>query len=455
MDFGRNPEDIVKDLRVKHYVLPDWHGKLELEYDPKKHPIFTDVNYLDNPSKKVKLCRVACGWQKLATKRMSELIFGIQAKRVWRVDTDEHRRAAKLIEGIFAKNRIDSVNLDRAKKLYCSCQFTTIWYNQVADTVYGGEKSYHKIRCKTYSPKDGDNLYPLFDEYDDLIALSIEYARTVGDVTTTYFETFTANMHMRWRKDEQGWAEDMAAEKVKIGKIAGVYMKRDEPIWEDESNNVYEVEWSLSRNGNYIKKNSKPNWVVRCDKSELENFRREEDTDTTSRNVLYYPENAKVGFETWQQSVDALKFQNETIRRNFFMQLQLPDMSFESMKTTPMSGESRKMMFIDSELKVLDESGAWIDTLYRECMVVKEFAKLAVPSLASAIDSLELEEIIITPYRIRDDNEKITNLTTATGGKAVMSQRTAIAKLGEVDDVDEEIKQINQEEAASLEEMAF
>lgn len=460
MDVNRNAADIIEDLKVKYVQVPSWGGKLEKEYNPKQHPIYTDPSYKmgDKPDKGIRMCRVSCGWQKLASKRMSELVFGIPCKRVWIADTDEQRRAVKLIEGIFTKNRIDSVNRDRARRLYACCEFATIWYSIKQDAVYGGEKSKLKIRCKTYSPMNGDSIYPLFDDYDDLIALSVAYSRTVGNVATEYFETWTADKHMRWLCVGNSWELDEDLSEVemegKIGKIAGVYAYRTEPIWEDESDNVYEAEWELSRNGNYIRKNSKPNWVVCADKAELDRFRHEKDDDTTSRNVLHYPKDAKVGFETWNQSIESLKFQNESIRRNFFMQLQLPDMSFESMKSTPMSGEARKMMFVDSELKVMDESGTWIDCIYRECNVVKEFAKLAVPGLSSAIDSLELEDVIITPYNIRDDKEQ-ADILTAACQKPIMSQRTAISLYGQVTDVDEEMKQIQQEDAAGLEEIAF
>lgn len=458
MDFSRDPKDIINDLKVKFVNVPSW-ANLRKEYYPKEHPIYTSPKYLDNPEKGVELCRVSCGWQKLATKRMSELVFGIPCKRIWNADTDEKRKAVKVIEGIFKRNRIDAVNLDRAKKLYAGCEFATIWYSVKADAVYGGEKSRLKIRCKTYSPMEGDDIYPLFDDYDDLIALSVGYRRTVGQTTVEYFETWQADKHMRWvRKGSNAWEVDSDLSEIemegKIGKIAGVYAYRKEAIWEDESDNVYEAEWELSRNGNYIRKNSKPNWVVCADPEELRKMKKEKESDTLSRNVLHYPKDAKVGFETWNQSIESLKFQNEAIRRNFFMQLQLPDMSFESMKSTPMSGEARKMMFVDAELKVMDESGTWIEAISRECMVVKEFAKLAFASLSDAIDDLELDEVVITPYNIKDDKET-TEMLSAACGKSVMSQRTAIEQLGWVDDVEEEMKRIQEEDAAGLEELAF
>lgn len=51
------------------------------------------------------------------------------------------------------------------------------------------------------------------------------------------------------------------------------------------------------------------------------------------------------------------------------MGLQLPDMSQESMKQTPMSGEARKMMFLDAQQKVLDESGIWIASCSAGCVM--------------------------------------------------------------------------------------
>ena len=236
-------------------------------------------------------------------------------------------------------------------------------------------------------------------------------------------------------------------EDIKIEKIAGVYGYRDEPIWEDESENVFEAEWSLSRNGNYLRKNSKPSWVVFCDEDEHVKFGGEPDDDTTARNVLRYPTNAKAGYATWEQAIDALKYQVETIRQNFFVQLQLPDMSSESMKTMPMSADSRKMIFIDGQLKVTEESGVWLDVFHREINVVKAFMKKMFPKLSGAIDSLDVD-VIITPYQIKDDAENIKNNSDATGGKQIVSRRTAVRNLNMVDDVDEEIKEIEREEAA-------
>lgn len=443
-----NIADKINELRYKTINIRPWN-ELEKEYDKKKHPVYTDKNYLDIRKKdgtEVKQCRIALGLQKLAVKRIGELCFGIPVQRIYKPKNESEKKAASILESIYKKNKINSVNKERSKYLYASCEFVTIWYSQEMPTEYGGEKTNIRLRCKSYSPMNGTKLYPLFDEFDDMIALSIEYSRKKGLITTTYFETYTADRHLRWSRSDSDWVEELN-EEIKIGKIAGIYQYRDEPIWEDESDNVYEMEWQLSREGNYLRKNLKPKWVV-CTDNDIQ-FGNEKGGDMTSRDVLKYPKDAQAGYKTWEQAIDSLKFHIETLKQSFFTQLQLPEMSSDAMKSMPMSAESRKMIFIDGQLKVTDESGLWYDTFYRELNVIRAFAKFMFPSLKSAFDSLEVE-MLITPYQIQDENEKVQRYSDATGGKPVMSQRTAIERLGYVDNVDEELQRIADEAVESL-----
>ena len=452
-EAGRDANQILADLKKKTIVVPGW-SKLEKEYDPTKHPVMTDLSYNSKEGTKgkdKKVTRVILPWQKLAVRRMGSLAFGIPVKRVYKPADDSQKTAAAVIESIYKRNHINSVNLERSKFMYASCEVVTIWYTQEIEggTVYAGEESKYKLRCKNYSPMKGDALYPLFDEYDDMIALSVEYVRMEDGTRVTYFETYTADHHYRWRMEGSKAVPDMDPEPIKIGKINGVYGFRPLPVWEEQSENVYEAEWTYSYNGNYVRKNSRPNWVVFCDPQDKVRVGQEKDDPRLGRNVLKYPANAKAEYKTWDQSIESIKFHTSELKKNFFMGLQLPDMSSDNMKETPMSGESRKMLFIDCQMKVLDESGIWTEYFDREMSVVKAFAEKMFPSYAEAIRSLEVETII-TPFTIRDEGERITNYSNATGGKPVMSQRTAVSRLGMVDDVDEELKEIDKDEAVDV-----
>lgn len=444
----RMPEQIIYDLKQKTIDVRPW-GDLVTEYDPKQHPVYTDKNYRDKikHGKTEHMSRITYAIEKQAVKRMKELMFSIPVRRKYTTKDENQKLAASIMEAIFKKNHINSLNIKRAHKLFASCEIATIWYTQEAETTYAGVKSSVKLRCRTYSPMDGDMLYPLFDEYDDMIALSVEYKRVINNVTIYYFDTYTDSFHWRWMDRGRGWEPDIEPEPIDIKKIQGVYLYRQDPIWEDQADNGYELEWSQSRNGNYLRKNSRPTWVIFSDSTNPVGKNREPADDNSGRNVLRYRQGDKAGYATWAQAVDALKLHTEELRRNIHTTLQLPDMSMEQMKSTPMSGEARKMLFIDCQMKVTDESGDWLEFFDREINVVRAFCIEMFPDLADAFEALAVENII-TPFQINDASQEIKDLSDATGGKAVMSQRTAVQRLGAVpeEEVDDELQAIKDDE---------
>ena len=196
----------------------------------------------------------------------------------------------------------------------------------------------------------------------------------------------------------------------------------------------------MSRNGNYLRKNSKPIFVVFAD--EQIQYGDEKDERSEFKAVMQYPKGSTAQYVTWQQAVENLKFFITELRQTFFTQLQLPDWSYESMKSNAMSGESRKQLFIDCQLKVKDESGRLIEAFDREVNVVKAFLKTMLPEkYHSDIDALPVETVI-TAFTITDDKDTITNLMAANGGKPLMSQRESIEEYGHSDDVDKTIAEI-------------
>ena len=445
----RTPCNIISDLKQKSVDVPSW-GDLVKEYDPKQHPVYTDNSYRDKVKggKTERMTRITYSIEKQAVKRMKELMFTIPVRRKYTTQNEQEKRAAAIMEAIFRKNHIDGMNIKRGHRLFASCEIATIWFTQEAKTAYAGEKTNLKLRCRTFSPMDGDALYPLFDEYDDMIALSIEYKRVVGDKTLYFFDTYTDSFHWRWQNTGGGWEVAADPEEMPIPKISGVYMNRPEPIWEDQAQNGHELEWILSRNGNYLRKNSRPTWVICSDNASPVRKDREPSDDNAGRNVLRYGKDDKAGYATWNQAIESLKFQAEELRRNIHTTLQLPDMSMEQMKSTPMSGEARKMLFIDCQMKVTDESGDWLEFFDREVNVVREFGAIMYPELAEAFRTMSVENEI-TPYQINDFSQQVKDLYDATGGKAVMSQQTGIRRLGVVpeEDVEAEMQRIQDEEA--------
>lgn len=446
------PLEKISALREKNIVVPAWGGKkgLQAEYDPKMHAVMNKAIYpdsVDDEGKPQPVTRVALGFQKLAAKRMTELITGIPVKRVYKPANDKQKDIARYMEQIYKKNRIQSANVERLNMLFAGCEVMTLWYAVPQENKLYGFDSKLRLRCQNFTPMRGDNLYPLFDEYGDLIALSIGYRRKKGRKTVDFFDTYTADRHIAWSNEKEEWAE-IANEPHTVGKIPGVYTYRPTPIWDDTTPLVDEMEWSLSRNGNYIRDNSKPKFVVFAD--EVISYGQEKSPNKEFKAVMQFPKGGSAQYVTWQQATENLKFHVNELRNFFFTLLQLPDWSYEKMSQTALSGESRKQLFVDAQLKVKDESGALLEFFDRETNVIKAFLKTMLPEdYADDIDALDVENVI-TPFSITDTKDNVETFVTATGGKAVMSQKEAIRELGYSDDPDQTLKEIQEESMSDV-----
>ena len=440
---GASAETIIAALKEKSIIVPVWSGRYGLvqQFDPTKHPVMNKQKYPDIVSDEgiEYVTRITCDLQRLATKRMTELVTGIPVKRVYKPENDRQKEIASYIESIYERNRIDSVNNERCNMLFAGCEVLTLWYAIDERNNLYGFNSPLKLRCRNFSPMLGDDLYPLFDEYGDMIAMSVGYTRKKGRKTVQYFDTYTSEKHIKWSNENGGWQE-VENEDITLGKIPGIYTWRPTPIWEDTSKTVYEIEWALSRNGNYLRQNSKPLFVVFAD--EAISYGDEKSPNKEFRSIMQYPKGSTAQYITWQQAVENLKYYVGELRSLFFTQLQLPDWSYEKMSQQALSGESRKQMFIDAQLKVKDESGRLIEFFDREMNVIKAFLKVMLgEQFHKDIDALKVE-MIITPFAITDEKDIINNLMAANGGEPIMSQRESIELFGHSDDVDKTLKEI-------------
>lgn len=184
--------------------------------------------------------------------------------------------------------------------------------------------------------------------------------------------------------------------------------------------------------------------------SEEMNYGNAPGTDAAFVDIVQYPKGSTLQYVTWNQAIDNLKYYVTELKQTFFTQLQLPDWSYENMKTSPMSGEARKQLFIDCHLKVQDEAGDWIEFFDREVNVVKAFLKQMLPEEWHAdIDALVVENVM-TPYTIDNRKEEVEILLMKNGQKPLMSQRESIQALGDSEDVSATLAEIQEESSASM-----
>ena len=168
---------IIGKLKERSVCVPSW-SSLITEYEPSLHEIVEDK--LGRRDKQLsggvveKAARIPIGLEKLLTRRISEFTLAIPVKRIYTYNKNDEvlKAIVKSIEKIYVHAHIDAENMKRAKCYYASCEMFTLWYTQHKKNKLYGFDSEYKLKCRTFSPMDGVRIFPLFDEYEDLLALS-------------------------------------------------------------------------------------------------------------------------------------------------------------------------------------------------------------------------------------------------------------------------------------------
>lgn len=445
----------INELKKRTVLVPLWSTLLE-KYEPANHKVLSDTLSLKDKENGEKSARIAIGLEKLLTNRINQFTFAIPVKRKYNTPSNDTQSAIiTAIENIYDAAHIDTMNFKRGIAYYAACEMFTIWYTVKKDNSIYGFPCKYKLKCKTYSSMDGVRLYPIIDEYDDMIAMSFEYDKVVSDVKTiTIFETFTEDKHFVWKRDNQGevWEETTAqvmddgtiesGEEIVINKIPGVYLWRPTPVYVGLGNIRHELEYNLSRNSNVIAYNAAP--IVKVKGGIVGKEKKGE-----SSRIWRVENDGDISYVSWNQSQEAVNNQTNTLLKLYWMLSQMPDISFDNMKSLGNIGyDARQTLLTDARLKINEEAGAWKECFEREFSVIKAFLKQMNNAWANEIDNITCEHII-TPYVPQDESNDISIRMKANGGKPVESQLESIVKLGQSKDPQATLDQIREQEAIS------
>lgn len=440
-----NVSDIITALKQKSVDIPQWTSLLK-DYEPRLHDIMTNKVTRKTKDDGEEPARIPVGLERLLVKRMTEFMFSpmspVTRKYSGISDKTRLKEIGDSVDAIFKVARIGNENLKRGENYFASCEFCTVWYAvRKPNTSYGFYSNY-KLKCRTYSPMDGTKLYPLFDEYGDMLAMSFEYVRKVKDEDVTFFETFTDEVHYKWQENGAGWI-NVTNDPIKLMKIPCVYAYRHTPLWEGLQQLRHELEYTLSRNSDTIAYNASPILKVVGDM-------KGEEAKGEGRRIFRVKDGGDVSYVSWSQAIDAIKYQVEEMIRLYYMQAQVPDISFENLKGVGGIGyDARQMYLADISFKVGDESGAFIEAFEREGSIIKAYLKILNPKWASDIDNLIIS-YKITAYIPNDESAMVDRLQKANGGKALMSHRESIVASNFSADPDATLKEIKQEQAEQL-----
>lgn len=451
--LAKGEDDIVKELSVSSFDLPEW-SDLVKEYDPLQHKIWDTAVYpiIEDNNGNDKFKRTAFGLQKLAVSRLAQAMFAKPVHRIYNYDAENEaqQRLRDVLEEIYrVRNSIDSENIERAKKLNACCQIATIWWVYERPDFVEGETTKYKLTHKTYAEIDGYKLFPILDQNNELLVLSIAYSINNVQHFDIYMNLSTG-AQVRTLVKEEEWTTDVENSKV-LEVFPVVYANLSQPVWQGQEGTllVEALEEHVTYGRFYYNNNSMPTFAL--DKGDTKgmvgsNLTVQDENAEALRKIIRLGRGGSMKDVTWAGAGEAGKDLKMTLRNAFFEQVQIPDISFANLINSNTSAENKELLFTDSKMKARDLGGEWEKLFYSELEIVKGFIGIMFPQLKEALSQISIRSRV-EPYNIKTKKENAEYISTA--GDA-MSTEVKVGILGEVDDISEEVDRINEERGAQI-----
>lgn len=444
--------EIIDQLKKRITELPNI-DECNKQWDITKHDIHdksirpdktvnvTDKDGIVTGTRIEKVARVAVALQKLIIGRAAAFAFGNAPKITTDTLDENEKNVFNACLKILKDNKSLAHNKRMAKDAMRFKEAAECWYPRPEDNKLYGFDAKFKIKVSVFSAENGDTLYPLFDEYKDMVAFSRMYLVKEDANEVEYFETYTKDLIIKWKRDGGGWAEMKRSENI-IGKIPIVYVTQNYVEYADVQNLIDEFEKLLSRFSDTVAYHGSPKIFTT---GQIFGFAKKGEEGA----IIQGDKDATAQYLAWPFAPEAVKLEIDTLLRLIFMISQTPDISFDAVKGLGQIAEKTlKLLFLDAHLKVEDKKEIYLDMLQRRMNILKAFVGQLNKQWVSSAGNLAIE-VNIDPYMPGDLAADIQNLTNATGGKAIISQKTAVAKSGLVTDAEAEYKQIQEEDSVS------
>lgn len=451
------PDKAVEALRVREVSIPDWSEVLVKEYDALLHPIMTDFARYPkklNAAGRDLFRRIPLAMQALAVDKQAQAIYNEDVLRKYSLqDNPQMEEARDLLEdNLKVVNNIDSTNIERAKELFKCCEVATIYKLDITTpSIVNQLPVNNKLEHHIYSPVQGYDLHPYYDERHKLVGLGIEYtAQEYEDGKMVDVGYFVVNLigGVIVYNDKDDW-QVISVEKTGVDFLLASYISIPAPIWKGKecSELVELMEELVSKNQLYIDKNQVPMYKFYRGKNTVAKEKGDiTEDDEDARRIIEVGEDGVLEAVAWKGAEDAASKQFQLLLEQFYQQVQIFDNRPSSMQAKAMSAENKEILMFDAKARAKDIAGELLILHQEEFSIFKRLTAIQFPSHRANLELLSARSVI-TPYSLH--TKKDTSEYVATNrASGVMSKRTGVALLGEVDDIEQELLNIAEEQQA-------
>lgn len=448
-DFSKLKDDIKAAKPRPTYL------KATEEYNPETHSVVTDsfrrpdkiieVGTEEKPEQAtVYVARLPVPFQKKIVRMRATFLCGNPVELKANPKDEMQEGFLEVIKKTWDDNKLDYKNKAILKAMMSDMESAELWYledtdsDYWVDTVNAGKTQ--RLRVKTLDAKN-NNLYPVYDEFDDMIAFGREYDVLENNGSKTKnFDLYTADTIYYSSAKLGGFTLDRT-EVNTFKKIPVIYYHQDAPEWADVQRLIEQYEAALSDHTDSNGYNLDPMTVV---EGKVLSYSKKGEKG----RVLEVDPGTKISLLEFQQATESRELEQKNLKGHILDDTATPDISFEKMANIGgnLTNFGVKMMFLDAHMAAAEKEEIFGEAIQRRINFLKAAHVLINPKMKS---SLILK---ITPkfeyYLPKNDAERIDLLRSANGGKAVMSVKSTIAMNPLIEDAETEEAEMLKEQQA-------
>lgn len=449
------PERLVDAETIDKQLDPAQHDVFDPTIRPRKVIKKQDGTNADGSPRMVEslqeVNRIAIPFQELIVNRTVGFVLGYPV--TLRADAEEggETELRWMVQKVWDDNKLAYKDRQIARTLFSETEVAELWYFTEDDEYW--EKDGLKLRpkMKLLKPSEGNKLIPKFDKYGDMKMFAREYLITEfvdgEEIEIEALELWTSEKYILLHKTDDG-ISIVENKPNLIKKIPVIYYSQDYPEWTKVQVMIDRLESLLSNFGDTNDYFGSPMVFV---EGEVKGFAQKGEQG----KVLQGEKGSKAEYLSWDSAPDSIKLEIETLIELIHTCTQTPNISFSQMKGLGnLSGIALKLMFMDAHMKVENKIEILGEMFQRRINLLKAMCTLADVSLETHLKGLEIAPVF-KPYMPRNEKEEMETLTIGTGGKGVMSQRTAMENNPFITDVDREIEHLAEEASEAAKRQTF
>lgn len=365
----------------------------------------------------------------------------------YNVENEAKQALFSLVQKVWKDNKLYFETEYIVERRMIETHCAELWYDYEDESYWNGTILQGSIRKPGYlllCKENGDDIYPIWDQHGGLAGLGRAYTiiNPITEVKTLHFDFYSSEKIILGSQEDGG--EWQTEPKEGYGFLPIVYHEQKRPEWSNVQPLSDREETNTSNLADTNDYYGDPAMIV---EGEAESLPSRGEVAKVIQVKGTDNQRGSVSFAQPDAMVESKKMEFDRLKQEQFDITNTPDISFNTMSqlmSNGTSGIALRLLFMGPQMKGNKSQKRLKEMLTRRNNVIRKMLISFSPEefkedMDDVVPNIKIKDALPV-----DKQEVIGNVTKMVEAK-LLSRKTAITMLGEVTDVDAEMKQILEE----------